>query len=143
VLPPLVRRPHRKLATRARRLGRHATADDLHRLRIRAKRARYAADVAAPVVGRPARRLAKRLGSLTDVLGDLHDLTVAETWLRAAGRDDGPGGSAAGPSSDALDRALVAGLLIAAGRREERRLRKAWWPVWRRATAPAVTSSWW
>jgi len=54
---------------------------DLHRIRIRAKRVRYAAEAIAPVVGKKAARFATAAARLQDTLGELQDSTVAYTWL--------------------------------------------------------------
>lgn len=85
LLPRLVRSPWRRLVVEARRLDASSPLEDLHRLRVRAKRARYAAEAAVPVVGRRAAVLARAATSLQDVLGTLHDATVAEEWLRRRG----------------------------------------------------------
>ena len=55
--------------------------DELHQIRIRTKRARYAAEAAAPIVGKPARAFAHAAAGLQDVLGDLNDAVVAARWL--------------------------------------------------------------
>jgi CHAD domain-containing protein len=55
---------------------------ELHRLRIKTKRARYVAELAAPVVGRPAARFARKARKLQDALGDHRDAVVAERSLR-------------------------------------------------------------
>ena len=60
---------------------------DLHRIRIRAKRVRYAAEAVAPVVGKKAARFAEAAARLQDTLGDLQDSTVAHEWLSAAARN--------------------------------------------------------
>lgn len=54
----------------------------LHRLRKAAKRARYAAELAEPALGKPARRLAKQFKKLQTVLGDRQDQVVAAAFLR-------------------------------------------------------------
>jgi CHAD domain-containing protein len=56
--------------------------DDLHATRIRAKRARYAAELAEPVLGRRGRRFVSRAKTLQDVLGEHQDAVVAEERLR-------------------------------------------------------------
>lgn len=124
VLPSLVARPWSRLRRQARQLLRRPTSgapsdDELHALRIRAKRARYAADLAAPVIGKPARGLVKRLGALQDELGDLHDTVVAEAWLRSAARSRGPAG-------------VAAGLMIARLQAERAAHRAAWPDAWAR-----------
>ena len=50
VLQPLVRRNWRKLARDARALQPDSPFEDYHRVRVRAKRARYAAEAVAPVL---------------------------------------------------------------------------------------------
>jgi CHAD domain-containing protein len=54
----------------------------LHAARIRGKRARYAAELAAPARGKRAQTLIARLKELQDVLGDHNDGIVAESRLR-------------------------------------------------------------
>ncbi len=97
VLAPLVVEPWKKLRSAARSAGDHSTAEDLHRVRIRAKRARYAAEAVAPVLGRKAAAFARAAARLQDVLGEHQDAVVAETWLREAATEAGaPGAFAAG-----------------------------------------------
>src|SRR5262249_18600471 len=65
-----------------------AVADDppdsaLHEIRIRAKRARYAAEAVEPLFGKPARALARAITELQAVLGEHQDAVVAGEWLRA------------------------------------------------------------
>ena len=55
VVPELVRRPWHKLAKRVKALGESPSDEELHEVRIRTKRVRYAAEAAAPIVGKPAR----------------------------------------------------------------------------------------
>jgi CHAD domain-containing protein len=54
---------------------------DLHHVRIRAKRCRYAAEACEPAFGKPARRFARVLADVQDVLGEQHDAVVAGAWL--------------------------------------------------------------
>jgi CHAD domain-containing protein len=82
VLPQLVERPWRKLAKAVKALGKPPADDELHKVRIAAKRCRYAAEAVAPVVGKPAKKVASRAADLQDVLGDHNDAIVAEQWLR-------------------------------------------------------------
>jgi CHAD domain-containing protein len=58
----------------------------LHEVRIRGKRARYAAELAEAAVGKRATRYLMRAKVLQDVLGDHQDAHVAEARLRAFGR---------------------------------------------------------
>jgi CHAD domain-containing protein len=116
-------KPWRKLRKEARRLhAGDATDEELHRLRIRAKRARYALEAVEPVMGKPARKLAGRIARLQDVLGDHHDTAVAEDWLRTA----------AGDPSLPRAAAVAAGELVAMERAERAELRAAWPAAWSR-----------
>lgn len=128
VLPGLVARRWRKLRRAVAGLGTEPGDDALHQVRIRAKRARYAADVAVPVVGKPAAALASALSDLQDVLGDLHDASVAEAWLRDAARAAGPGA------------AFAAGMMTAGQRAEGAERRGQWKPAWKAARAGKRTS---
>lgn len=122
VLPQLVRRPWRALARAVDELGDDPSDEDLHRVRIHAKRCRYAAEAATPVVGRRAQRLAQAVAGVQEVLGDFHDAVVAEAWLRRAAAD----GSVA--------EAFVAGQLASVERLEAARGRGGWSQPWRRAS---------
>jgi len=85
VLPDLVRRPWRKLATAADALSPDATDEQWHTVRILAKRARYAADAAAGTVP-GARGKARRLAVVQEVLGEHQDAVLAgRTWREMAG----------------------------------------------------------
>jgi len=118
VVPALVTRPWKKLRKAVDALPAMPSDEALHGVRIRAKRARYAADVAVPVVGERAQAFAKALGRLQDVLGEHHDAIVAETWLRDA---------AVGATRS---QSLTAGQLIAVQRGEAVALRDAWPAAW-------------
>lgn len=63
------------------RVRRRMTAD-LHDARKAAKRARYAAEVAASVIGEPAHDTAKALKRLQATLGDQHDSVIAAAAVR-------------------------------------------------------------
>jgi CHAD domain-containing protein len=63
------------------------TTDELwHRLRIAAKRARYAAEVCVPVAGQSAADFAAAMERITEDLGTQQDATVASTVLMRAAR---------------------------------------------------------
>ena len=81
-LEAVAAREFKKLRQTARRLGPKASTDQVHRARIRAKRARYAAELAEPVVGRPARRFVKAAKRFQDVLGAHQDSVVAADKIR-------------------------------------------------------------
>ena len=90
VVPKLVRRPLRRLRREADRIGPTPADEELHRVRILAKRLRYATDVSAPLAGKPARRATRALAKLQDVLGDHNDACVALERLRELGRGATP-----------------------------------------------------
>lgn len=85
----LLERPLRKLRRAVAAAGANPTDEVLHRLRIKGKRLRYAAELAASLSDQPMRKQLRRLiGSakdLQEVLGDHHDTVTAETWLRGSG----------------------------------------------------------
>jgi CHAD domain-containing protein len=122
VVVGLVARPWRRLRKAVEALPKHPSDDELHRIRILAKRARYAADAAAPVAGKRAAAFAAAVARLQTVLGDHHDAVVAEAWLRAAaeGADEAVAG--------AIDE------LIAVQRADAAAGRKAWRKAWARAS---------
>jgi CHAD domain-containing protein len=118
--PPLVAKAWRKLKKAVKRAAATPSDGALHRIRIRAKRARYAAEAVKPVVGKPARAFAKAASGLQDELGEQHDAVVAQAWLREKA------GSARGAE------ALAAGQLIAAERAAAQTARERWRPTWKK-----------
>jgi CHAD domain-containing protein len=92
--------------------------EEIHAVRIRAKRFRYAADAAAPVDPAAAKH-ASALAVLQDELGELNDAAVAEAWLRARL-----------PAADAAQ-SFVIGQLVAAERAEIATRRATWVGPWR------------
>ena len=71
------RRMTKKLAVKGR-----ATDDELHRVRIEAKRMRYASELARPVLGKKMAAIASAAEELQTVLGDMHDGVVNAQHLR-------------------------------------------------------------
>ena len=116
VLPGLARKPWRRLRQAARALTDDPPDDELHQLRILAKRARYAAEAVAPAAGQDAARFARQAARLQTVLGEHQDSVVARQWLREA----------AGTGR----RAFVAGLLFGIEQGHGREARRAWPGVW-------------
>jgi CHAD domain-containing protein len=86
----LAAKEFRKLRKAAAVLRLDATDEQLHETRIRAKRARYAAEVAEPVVGKPARRVIERAKEFQDASGEHQDAVVAEQTLRRLAEDAEP-----------------------------------------------------
>ena len=81
VLPALVGRSWQRLR---RAYEQHDSDRDLqlHEIRKAAKRARYAAEVAVPVIGRPARRFAKAHKRIQSTLGHHQDAVVCRGLIR-------------------------------------------------------------
>jgi CHAD domain-containing protein len=119
VMPALVAKPWRRLRKTVRAAGDDPTDEELHQVRIRAKRARYAAEAVEPVIGKQAERFADAAADLQDVLGDQHDAVVGEAWLRQAAR------------SARRDQAVAAGMLVAAERAGAAAARDAWPSAWK------------
>ncbi|MEV3991220.1 CYTH and CHAD domain-containing protein [Streptomyces sp. NPDC049837] len=86
VLPRAVLKDYERLAARMERALALPAGHDrdvaMHEARKAAKRVRYAAEAAAPALGKPAKRLAKRVKAVQKVLGDHQDSVVARDTLR-------------------------------------------------------------
>jgi CHAD domain-containing protein len=88
-LPALVGRAYRRVAEHvqaADRLPRGQERDaQWHEARKAAKRLRYTAEAATPVLGKPADRLVARVKQVQELLGDHQDAVVARPVLREIG----------------------------------------------------------
>ena len=93
---------------------------DLHAVRIKVKRARYAAELAAPAGGHSAERFVDRVKKLQDVLGEHQDAAVAEARLRELA------GESSGPRTG-----FVAGLLVERQHARRQAARAAFEESWR------------
>jgi len=84
-VPTLVGRAARRVDRAARAVANAPTTqardEGLHEVRKSAKRARYAAESATPLVGKPAKELARRMTALQDVLGEHQDSVTARALL--------------------------------------------------------------
>jgi CHAD domain-containing protein len=84
-----VARTYRRTRRRMRRAMRtpdgQARNVTLHGARRAAKRARYAAEAARPVSGKPARRFAGRMKQIQSVLGTHQDAVIARDTIRELG----------------------------------------------------------
>jgi len=128
VVPGLVSNPWRELRKAVKALPDDPPPEDLHQIRILAKRARYAAEAAAPLVGKKASRFAAALADLQTVLGDHQDAMVAEAWLR---------GAVEGADAEV---SLAVGELIAMQLAEAARNRKQWPKAWAKASDEKLRS---
>ncbi|MCL4686517.1 CHAD domain-containing protein [Myxococcota bacterium] len=119
---PLLERRHERVRRLGRRLA-EASTEERHRLRIRLKKLRYAAEFTACLYPeRKAARYAQRLARLQDALGHLNDVANAEqqldTLLERLGDDT---------SLDASRAAgFVAGWVAHSAHRERTRLPRLW-----------------
>jgi CHAD domain-containing protein len=114
--PELMDDPWRKLRRAVRDRSRPATDAELHGIRIRAKRLRYAAEAFVPVCGKGAATFAKRVTRMQDVLGEYHDAVNACDHLR---RNLGGG-----------DGAFVAGEIATLERDAASAARRRWLGAW-------------
>lgn len=80
-LPSLVAVAWKSLARKGRRLEPESPAEDFHRARILAKRARYAAEAVAPILGAQPRRFAEAVTRVQEVLGESQDAAIAQDFL--------------------------------------------------------------
>lgn len=134
-LTRLVARPWRQLSTTGR--GRVGAGDldvlgrdeDWHSVRIRAKRARYAVESVAKLIGGPAAALGDSLTEVQELLGEHQDAAIAaDTWLAIA-------------RSEVDDHALAftAGRLVERERAAVRRSRERFPAAWAQADTPEHT----
>jgi CHAD domain-containing protein len=85
----LARRELERLRSDYRELGDNPSDDELHAVRIRAKHARYAAELAALAEGgEPLATLADSLRAVQDLVGAHQDAVVAEQRVRALATDE-------------------------------------------------------
>jgi CHAD domain-containing protein len=108
---------HKRLRKAVKRMSGDPTDEELHKVRIRAKRARYAAEASGA-----GKRYIKRAKSLQDVLGEHQDAAVAEQRIRRLL-------SRVRPSRRT---ALAAGRLIERQRARRAAARREWPKAWKR-----------
>jgi len=135
LLPRLVAKPWRQLAfgsdgvSGAGDLDPLAPDDEWHEVRIRAKRARYATEAVADVLGGAAADLARMLAEVQGLLGEHQDAAIAaHTWLAIARAD---------PDDHAL--AVTAGRLYERERAAVRRARDRFPALWAKADRRRLT----
>jgi CHAD domain-containing protein len=99
-------------------LPKRPSDDELHRVRINAKRARYAAELAEPALKKVGTKFVKRAKAVQDVIGEHQDAVVAEDRIRELALR---GGSRT---------ALAAGRLIERQRLRKQAARRAFPAAW-------------
>jgi CHAD domain-containing protein len=112
-LDQIAEKQRKKLRREAKAVGDDAPDEQLHELRKRGKRLRYAYELA------DGANVVKAAKLLQDVLGDHQDSVVAEERLRAL----------AGNAS--AEQAVAAGLLIASERARRAASRREWRSAWK------------
>jgi CHAD domain-containing protein len=111
----------KRLSKSMRDLPSSPSNTDLHRLRIKAKRARYVAELAESSGGKSAARFIKAVRAFQDLLGTHHDAVLAEQYVRDF-VDRQPGERAA----------FVAGLLMARAHQRRDHVRDTFRSAWKR-----------
>ena len=119
-LPEIAGQAFARLRKVVKALPRRPADDELHAVRIETKRARYAAELAAPDLGKQGARFLERAKELQDVIGEHQDAVVAEDRLRELALR---GGGKTG---------LAAGRLVERQRQRKRDARRAYPGAWRR-----------
>jgi CHAD domain-containing protein len=131
-LPPLVAQTWKRLADEGRSLDADDPDDRFHRVRIRAKRSRYAAEAVAPALDpddrKLAMRFAKRAAGVQEVLGELQDSVVARSLVREV---------VAARSADA-EFALAAGRLLERQEQSAREARATFPTAWKKLDKPKL-----
>jgi CHAD domain-containing protein len=122
VLPGLVAPTWKHLQRDVEQLSDPPRPDELHQVRIRAKRCRYASEAVAPAIGKDASRFASAIADIQSVLGDHHDAYVADAWLREASNVVEP------------SQVLAAGELISLQMLDAARLEQEWPKTWAKAS---------
>jgi len=123
VAGPLAAGPWEKLRKGVRALPRDPPDAQLHRIRILAKRARYAAQAVEPAVGEPAHAYAAAAAELQTILGEHQDAVTTEAWLAAAAQGQA---------------AFVAGRLAGLERAKAIEMRGRWREAWKTLSAPEL-----
>jgi CHAD domain-containing protein len=82
LLPRMMRKPWRKMCKAAKRTDTRSPDEQLHELRICARRCRYTVETGLHVLGAPAEKLASKLGRLQQALGEQHDAVVAQDYIK-------------------------------------------------------------
>jgi triphosphatase len=77
-----IKKAFRRLRKRGEQIQNMPRPEDLHALRIRAKRLRYLLEFLQELTGKAGRRLVKHLTELQDLLGSYHDAVVGADFAR-------------------------------------------------------------
>lgn len=80
-LPSVAAAEFKKLRRAVKALSGHPSADDLHAIRIKVKRARYAAELVPDAAGGRGKRFIDQAKRVQDILGEHQDAVVLEEYL--------------------------------------------------------------
>jgi CHAD domain-containing protein len=120
-LEAVARREFKKLRRAARKLGPKASAEQVHRTRILAKHARYAAELAEPVARKRASRFVEAAKQFQDVVGSHQDAVVAAEKIRGVV-----------DRTKSMESAFAAGRLVERAAARRRKARRALPRAWKR-----------
>jgi len=120
-LEAVAEREFRKLRRAAKKVGPKSPAAEIHRARIHAKRARYAAELAEPLAGKWARRFISEVKRFQDVVGAHQDAVVAFEQIHAVVQ-----------RSKSPETAFAAGRLAERTQRLRRKARRRMPRAWKR-----------
>jgi CHAD domain-containing protein len=87
VLPPLLAKAHRTLRKRVTKAVRGQDDESFHDVRKKAKEVRYAGEALTPAFGKPAKKYAKKVEAVQEVLGDHQDSVVTRELLQELAGD--------------------------------------------------------
>jgi CHAD domain-containing protein len=114
-------RQFRKLRKTVKTLKESPADAELHRVRIKTKRARYAAELARAGNGKAISRFIKRAGQFQDLLGRHQDAVLAERYVEGFLKYQGR-----------RQAAFTAGLLVARAKQRREEVREEFWSEWKR-----------
>lgn len=83
-LPDVAATEWKRLRKAVQKLPGRPSVDELHAVRIKVKRARFAAELARAAAGERGKRFIHQAKKLQDILGDLQDAVVIEQYLHDA-----------------------------------------------------------
>ena len=83
-LPDVAATEWKRLRKAVQKLPGRPSVDELHAVRIKVKRARFAAELARAAAGERGKRFINQAKKLQDILGDLQDAVVIEQYLHDA-----------------------------------------------------------
>jgi CHAD domain-containing protein len=120
-LTDVAARQYRKLRKTVKRLRDSPSDNALHRVRIKTKRARYTAELAAACRRKSIARFIKAAAQFQDLLGRHQDAVLAEQYVRSFLKHQ-----------TGKQAAFTAGLLVARAKRRRQEIRDEFWSQWKR-----------